>query len=152
MLSRQRHNGETGKEASKILTNRFPIDLQLTANRFPACECGLSQRRAFKVFKIVPISQLGQIGDDGDATCDASSRGVYRYVEVKGHCMLLSQRSDMPQLQEKGTHPVRCQTRQSSPVMLHLHVCKRRTFVTSFSAYSNIRLQKPLLHVMRSHP
>ena len=116
MLSRQRNNGETGKEASKILTNRFPIDLQLTANRFPACECGLSQRRAFKVFKIVPISQLGQIGDDGDATCDASSRGVYRYVEVKGHCMLLSQRSDMPQLQRRRKAPqVLLSQRRSKP-------------------------------------
>ena len=37
----QRRTGETEKEAFKILTNRFPIDLQLIANRFPACECGL---------------------------------------------------------------------------------------------------------------
>ena len=93
--------------------------------------------------------QLGQIGDDSDATWNASSRGVYRYVEVKGHCMLLSQRSDMPQLQEEGTHPVLCQTRQLSSVRTHLHVCKRKTFVECFSAYSNIRLQNPLLHVSR---
>ena len=93
--------------------------------------------------------QLGQIGDDSDATWNASSRGVYRYVEVKGHCLLLSQRSDMPQLQEEGTHPVRCQTLQLSPVRLHLYARKRKTFAECFSAYSNIRLQNPLLHVSR---
>ena len=65
----------------------------------------------------------------------------------EGPQMLLSQRRYKPQLQEEGTHPVRCQTRQSSPVRVHLHVCERRTFVESFSAYSNIRLQNPLLHV-----
>ena len=43
-------------------------------------------------------SQLGHIEDDGDATCDASNRDVYQYVEVRGHCMLLSQHSEMPQL------------------------------------------------------
>ncbi len=79
--------------------------------------------------------QLGQIGDDSDATWNASSRGVYRYVEVKGHCMLLSQRSDMPQLQEEGTHPVLCRTRQLSSVRTHLHVCKHKTFVAFFSTY-----------------
>ena len=36
--------------------------------------------------------QLGQIGDDDDATCNASSEGVFAYVEAKKHCELLSQR------------------------------------------------------------
>ena len=48
------------------------------------------------------ISQLGQIVDDDDATCDALNRGVYQYVEVKEHRMLLSQRREMPQLQKLG--------------------------------------------------
>ena len=49
----------------------------------------LSQRR----YKS-QVLQLGQIADDDDATCDASNRGVYQYVEVKEHRMLLSQRRD----------------------------------------------------------
>ena len=49
----------------------------------------------------LPISQLGQIVDDDDATCDAPNRGVYQYVEVKEHRMLLSQRREMPQLHTK---------------------------------------------------
>ena len=53
-------------------------------------------------FTIVPISQLGQIVDDDDATCDAPNRGVYQYVEVKEHRMLLSQHREMPQLQQLG--------------------------------------------------
>ena len=35
---------------------------------------------------------MGQIVDDDDATCDGPNRGVYQYVEVKEHRMLLSQR------------------------------------------------------------
>ena len=42
--------------------------------------------------------QLGQIVDDDDATCDGPNRGVFQYVEVKEHRMLLSQRREMPQL------------------------------------------------------
>ena len=53
----------------------------------------LSQRR----YKS-QVLQLGQIADDDDATCDASNRGVYEYVEVKEHRMLLNQRREMPQL------------------------------------------------------
>jgi len=89
---------------------------------------------------------------DDDAT---RSGAILRRISIrrrKTPQVLLSQRCYKPQLQEEGTHPVRCQTRQSSPVRVHLHVCKRRTFVESFSAYSNIRLQKPFLHVMRSQP
>jgi len=85
------------------------------------------------VFKHTICSlQLGQVGDDSDAACDAPNRGVYRYVEVKGHCMLLSRRPDMPQSQDEGRHPVQCRTRQLSPVKPHLHVCERRTFAVSF--------------------
>gem|GEM_PF-2618666 len=50
----------------------------------------------------LPISQLGQIVDDDDATCDGPNRGVYQYVEVKEHRMLLSQRCEMPQLPLSG--------------------------------------------------
>ena len=42
--------------------------------------------------------QLSQIKDDDDATCSASSEGVFAYVEAKKHCELLSQRSEIPQL------------------------------------------------------
>ena len=45
--------------------------------------------------------QLGQIVSDDDATCDAPNRGVYPYVEVMEHRMLLSQRREMPQLHTK---------------------------------------------------
>ena len=46
--------------------------------------------------------QLGQIVDDDDATCNASSEGVFAYVEAKKHCELLSQRPDLPQLPQLG--------------------------------------------------
>ena len=46
--------------------------------------------------------QLGQIASDDDATCDAPNRGVYPYVEVMEHRMLLSQRREMPQLPQLG--------------------------------------------------
>ena len=63
----------------------------------------LSQRRAFIGFSDSSslISQLGQIASDDDATCDAPNRGVYPYVEVMEHRMLLSQRREMPQLHTK---------------------------------------------------
>ena len=46
--------------------------------------------------------QLSQIKDDDDATCSASSKGVFAYVEAKKHCELLSQRREMPQLPQLG--------------------------------------------------
>ena len=92
-------------------------------------------------------TQLGFRASDNDATSSGAFRRRILIRRRKAPQVLLSQRRYKPQLQEEGTHPVRCQTRQSSPVRVHLHVCKRRTFVTSFSAYSNIRLQNPLLHV-----
>ena len=64
----------------------------------------LSQRRAFIGFsdRSSLISQLGQIASDDDATCDVPNRGVYQYVEVKEHRMLLSQRRYKSQLLQLG--------------------------------------------------
>ena len=87
-----------------MISNRLPADVlsaslyQLLPYCFAAMKSPIRAASSCRTScQTINISELGQIGDHSDATCDASNRDVYEYVEVKEHRMLLSQRSEIPQ-------------------------------------------------------
>ena len=91
-----------------MISNRLPADVlsaslyQLLPYCFAAMKSPIRAASSCRTScQTINISELGQIGDHSDATCDASNRDVYEYVEVKEHRMLLSQRREMPQLHTK---------------------------------------------------
>ena len=80
----------------------------------------LSQHR-----EMPQLQQLGFRASDDDETCDVSNLGVYQYVEVKEHCMLLSQRRYKSQLLQ-----VLLSQRREMP-QLHLTEGKSASIISS---------------------